>query len=262
MISFQSIGAIMLRYFYIWKSDYNTMFASLYWPLLDIIMWGFVGAWIQQTQHFQNYQFVALLGVLLWQVIGRGSNIIISIFIEELCSNNIINLFSLPLRMIEYILAVILYYVCMILVTTFFCMVFIPALYGISLFAIISNFLIFLLPALISGIAVGFIGLAIIATFGKRGMELGWIFSWFLLPFSGAYYPISVLPWWGQKLAACLPMSYIFEGMRQFLLYQQSPSINILYAVSLGVLYTIGAIFLFLYSFERSRKNGLIKLVE
>lgn len=252
----------MLRYFYIWRSDYNTMLASLYWPLLDIIIWGFVGSWIQQSNNFFNYQFVALLGVLLWQVVGRGSNILIALISEELWSNNIINLFALPLKLIEYICAITFYYIGMILFTTIFCMLFIPLLYNISFISLIYHFVIFLFPCLLCGIFFGFMGAAIIITLGKRGAELAWIFSWFLLPFSGAYYPVSVLPAWGQKLSLFFPMSYIFEAMRNYIIYQKNPFFDIFYASIFGLIYAFFAIFLFVYCFNRSKKNGLLKLTE
>src|SRR6266498_3746127 len=73
MISFTPIWAIVLRHIRLWKRDINFLLGGFYWPVLDIIIWGFLGAWIQQSQtaQFHNYEVAALLGILLWQVIGR-----------------------------------------------------------------------------------------------------------------------------------------------------------------------------------------------
>ncbi len=264
MIFFNSIIAIVLRYFYVWKSDYNTMLAGLYWPLLDILIWGFLGSWIQQSNmiEFNNYQFVALLAILLWQVIGRGSCIMISAFNEELWSNNIVNLFSLPLKITEYIIGIILFYVIMVSCTTLFCILSIPILYNISLLHILSSFLIFSAPFFICGAWLGFMSLSIVVTLGKRGTELAYIVSWFFLPFSGAYYPVSVLPLWAQKFSDLLPMSYLFQGMREYFLYKKNPIVNIMKGSSMGIIYLIIAIALFIYCFNRSKKNGLSRLTE
>jgi ABC-2 type transport system permease protein len=264
MIHFNSIIAIVLRYFYVWKSDYNTMLAGLYWPLLDILIWGFLGSWIQQSNmgEFNNYQFVALLGILLWQVIGRGSNIMIGAFNEELWSNNIVNLFSLPLKITEYIIGIIFFYILMISFTTFFCILFIPILYNIALLHILSSFLIFAIPFLICGAWLGFMSLSVVVTLGKRGTELAYIISWFFLPFSGAYYPVSVLPIWAQKFSSYLPMSYLFQGVREHFLYQKDPVLNIIKGSCIGIIYLMIAIVLFIYCFNRSKKNGLSRLTE
>ncbi len=106
MLSGSSIGALVLRHIYVWRRDLNLILATLYWPLLDILIWGFLGAWIQQSgaKQFHNYEVTALLGILLWQVVARGSIITVSTFTEELWSHNVQNLFSLPLRTTEWMI--------------------------------------------------------------------------------------------------------------------------------------------------------------
>jgi ABC-2 type transport system permease protein len=241
------------------------MLSNLYWPLQDVVFWGFLGSWIEQSNNLfgaNNYKFVALLALLLWQQIGRGSNIMIGVFSEELWSNNIVNLFSLPLKITEYMFGLVLCYIMMISFSAIFCMLFMAILYNINLFSIASNFLLFFIPFLICGITFGFMALSIIISFGKRGTELGYILTWCLLPFSGAYYPTSVLPVWGQKVSACFPMSYLFQAVRECLLYQKDPTINIIKGVSLAILYLAIAVTIFIYCFNRSKKNGLNRLID
>ena len=74
MISFLPIWAITLRHLRLYRRDLNLLLGILYWPLLDVLTWGFLGAWIQKSglAEFHNYELITLLGVLLWQVIGRG----------------------------------------------------------------------------------------------------------------------------------------------------------------------------------------------
>src|SRR5271170_5835270 len=99
MISLSSIWAITIRHIKLLPRDINPLLAVFYWPLIDILRWGFLGTWITQFQlvQFQNYEFITLMGVILWQVVARGGITIALTFIEELWSNNIVNLFSLPL---------------------------------------------------------------------------------------------------------------------------------------------------------------------
>src|SRR5689334_9951208 len=103
MISISSMWAIAIRHIRLYRRDLNLFLASFYWPVLDILIWGFLGSWVAQSNvgEFQNYETVALLGILLWQVVGRGCTIIGFAFAEELWSNNLVNLFCLPLALTE-----------------------------------------------------------------------------------------------------------------------------------------------------------------
>lgn len=264
MLSLSTSWAITLRHLRLFKRDVNHILGTLYWPLLDIFIWGYLGIWIQQSQcaNFHNYELTALLGVLLWQVVGRGSNGIIFSLAEELWSNNIINLFSLPLRTIEWVMGIILYYAIMTTITAFFCIVISHMLYSIPLWQLIATFLMFLPPLFFSGLWVGFTCLQIVAIFGRRGTELGFVMGWILMPFSGAYYPIDILPQWGQQISTLLPMSYVFKGMRHYLMYQQNPMPYLIKGYILSTTYATIAIILFIHCINRSKKRGLAKLAE
>jgi len=263
MINISAIWAIVLRHIRLYRHDINWMLSILYWPILDILTWGFLGAWIQQSSdiaELQNYKAIALLGILLWQVIGRGGNIIAIAFAEELWQNNIINLFSLPLRITEWICGVIVLYALTIGITIGCCMIVIYCLYDVSLWYMLSALTLFLPPLFFSGIWLGFTCLQIMVLRGKRGTELGFVVIWFLLPFSGAYYPIEVLPAWGQWLSKLLPMSYVFQGMRAYLIHQQDPTSYLVTGYALGIAYASIAMILFAYLFNRSKVKGLARL--
>ncbi len=264
MISFAPIWAIVLRHTRVLRRDFNLLLAIFYWPVLDILIWGFLGSWIQQSQtaQFQHYEAAALLGILLWQLVGRGCTNMIFSFTEELWSNNILNLFSLPLRIVEWMAGIVLFNTIMMVLTSIFCMFVIFMLYDLSIWYIISTFLICFPPLFFSGLWVGFTCLQILVMKGKRGQELGFVFGWFLLPFSGAYYPIEVLPSWGRIMSAFLPMSYVFQGMREYVMYQQDPTLNLVKGYVLSILYAIGAIILFIYCFNHSKRKGLARLAD
>lgn len=262
MISFEPIWAIVLRHIRIWKHDPNMLLFGLYWPILDVLIWGFLGSWIGQSQiqQFHNYEFVALLGLLLWQVVGRGCNFMVLAFSEELWSSNVINLFSLPIKTIEWMIGVVLYYTLMVTLTTVTCMLVIFALYDVSISTMISTFLMFLPPLLFSGIWIGFTCLMVVINLGKRGIELSFVVGWGLMPFSGAFYPIEVLPAWGQLISNFLPMSYVFKGMRAYLMNQQDPTSFLIKGYVLSVAYATCAIILFIYIFNHSKRKGLARL--
>lgn len=258
------IWAVVLRHTRMWRRDPNYLLGGFYWPLLDILTWGWLGAWIQQAQtatQLHNYEAIALLGVLLWQLVGRGSNLIIVVFSEEIWSQNLVNLFSLPLRTVEYICGAILFFMLMMALVSAFCLGAIYCLYDVSFWYLLKALLIFAPPLLLSAIWLGFTCWQIITMLGKRGIELGYVIGWFLLPFSGAYYPIAVLPSWGQMLSKFIPLSYVFEAMRGYLVYQQDPTSNLIWGYGLGLLYASVAVAVFALGFRRARNKGLTQLI-
>lgn len=264
MIAVTSIWAVTLRHIYLLRRDFNFLLMAFYWPTLDILIWGFLGSWIQKFQMAQlpNYEAVALLGILLWQIVGRGCNIITIAFMEELWRENVVNLFSLPLRIAEWMCGALLFNILMMVLTTIFAFLAIAMLYNVSLWYLLSTFLIFAPPLFFSSIWIGFTCLQIVVTMGKRGAELGFVVAWLLLPFSGAYYPVEVLPGWAQTVSLCTPMSYVFQGMRGYVMYGQNPTSYLIKGYVLSILYAIFAIVMFVYCFNRSKRKGLARLAD
>ena len=64
------------------------------------------------------------------------------------------------------------------------------------------------------------IGLAMsgmIMRVGQSAESFAWAAVFILMPVSGVYYPVTVLPHWMQAIAWGLPPAYVFEGMRAIL---------------------------------------------
>lgn len=263
MIRWTAIWALVLRHIYVWKRDVNLILMALYWPLLDIFLWGSLGLWMQQTQAADgpNYKLTILLGLLLWQVIGRGCNIMVNAFIEEIWANNVINLFSLPLKITEWICGVALFFVIMISIESLFCMVMIASLYDIHFWYLLLTFAFFVTPLLFSAIWIGFTALLAIITFGKRGIEFCYVIIWFLMPFSGFLYPVEVLPAWAQTISTALPMYYVSKGMRAYVVHQDS-AMYVVQGLLLSVIYATLAIILFVWCFNHSKQKGLARLTD
>ena len=264
MISFASTWALIVRHLRVWQRDPNLILAGISWPLLDIIIWGFLGSWIEQSgaTQFKNYELTALMGVLLWQIVSRGSIITVSTFTEELWSYNLINIFSLPLRITEWMLGAALFSALMVTIVSTVCILYMLFAYTLSTWDVLSTVLIFAPPLFISSLWIGFSCLQIVITLGKRGIELSFVLAWFLAPFCGAYYPIEVLPHWTQTLSSFIPMSYVFKGMRGYLMEQKDPTHNLMIGYVLSILYATLAIMLFIYCFNRSKQKGLSRLAD
>ena len=74
--------------------------------------------------------------------------------------------------------------------------------------------------------SISFIGFGIMAAilpllYTERGSQMAYIVRALILLVSGVYYPITVLPGWMQPIARVCPATYVLDGMRQGLLYNQ-----------------------------------------
>lgn len=255
------IIAIVLRHIRLWTRDINLILVTLYWPLLDVLVWGFLGTWMQTSQTTgQDYESVMILGILLWQVSARSAIMIANSFLEEIMSLNLINLFSLPLRLSEWICGSITFAMIFSTINAIYCMGLIMLLYKISFFKLITTFALFAPPLFLTGIFLGFVGLQMLVFVGKRAAELVFIVAWFAAPFSGAFYPRDVLPAWGKIISYALPMSYVFEALRAYLLFGIDPTHNLVKGYVLGGLYALLAIAGFVCMFHLSKKKGLARL--
>lgn len=262
MVSLHSIWALTLRYLHLFVHDTNVKISTFYWPFLDIVLWGFLGSWLQSSNvsGFANYQLVTLLCIVLWQVTARSAQFVFRCFLEELWTRNLVNIFSLPISLPEWIASIIIYSGIMTIITALFCIMLMVAFYNISFWYLLSMMLLFAPPLFISGIWLGFICLQSLAYFGKRADEIGWVLSWFFAPFSAAFYPLDILPVWAQHVSACLPMSYAIDGMRKYLILQEDPLPYVIKAYVMSIAYAGIAILIFAWLFQRAKQKGLVRL--
>ena len=101
---------------------------------------------------------------------------------------------------------------------------------------------------------------AISLYFGQRFQMLAWMTTYGFAPFSAIYYPMNALPTWAQAIGKCLPMSYVFEGMRKVLKEGRFDMYDFGMSLALNGLYLILSLLLFRFLFEKSRAKGLSRL--
>ncbi len=77
--------------------------------------------------------------------------------------------------------------------------------------------LVVLLLTIVSFSFMGIFSAAVVLAF-KRGDPSSWLVQGLSYLLGGVYYPVAVLPEWGQVLAQVLPITHALEAMRQLLL--------------------------------------------
>ena len=100
------ILSLMLRHFYLIKGSFPRIFDLIYWPTVQIILWGFVSKFFTMySSYFGNAVGVILTAAILYDFLFRSSISYNMLFLEEIWSRNLINLFVSPLRSSEVICA-------------------------------------------------------------------------------------------------------------------------------------------------------------
>ena len=91
--SFNRVGAICQRHFYVLRRSWPRLVEMAYWPTMQMVIWGFLSQFLATNSSYIAGAFGVLIsGVMLWDVLFRGQLGFSLSFIEELWSRNLSNL--------------------------------------------------------------------------------------------------------------------------------------------------------------------------
>jgi len=217
-ISPQRIGAMILRYWYLLLSSWPRLLELMYWPILQVITWGFLQSYIAQNAGFFARAGGTLIGaVILWDILFRGQLGFSISFLEEMWARNLGNLMMSPLKPIEFLLALMAMSVIRLALGV------IPMML-LAFYVFHFNFLGLGLPAvaffcnlIFTSWAVGIFVSGLVLRNGLGAESIVWTLMFALMPLACVYYPVKVLPLWLQYVSWCLPPTYVFEGLRTLL---------------------------------------------
>jgi len=255
--SVRRIYALVLRHTYLLRSSGPRILELMYWPTVQMILWGFITMFlINHSSWIAQASGVLLSAVLLWDVLFRSQLGVSLVFMEEMWSRNLGHLFVSPLRPFELGCALLT----MSLIRTLFgvggaALIAIP-LFHFSIFSLGLPLLAFFINLLVMGWSIGLLVSGIVLRYGLGAESMAWIAIFAVQPISGVYYPIDTLPVWLQYVAAILPSSHVFEGMRAVLFDHTFRVDLLLHAVLLNVIYLTAGFLSFLAFFKIARVRG------
>ena len=258
------ILSLMLRHLYLIKASFPRIIDLIYWPTVQIILWGFVSKFFtMHSTYFNNTAGIILSAAILYDFLFRSSISYNMLFLEEIWSRNLINLFVSPLRINEIVIAL----TCTALIRTLIGLI--PAvliaipLFGISLLELGIPLILLLISLYLFGITLGLLVTAGLVRFGPSFENIAWASLFFIAPLGCIYYPVEILPTWLQSIALILPLAHIFEETRSILVSSTVNYSNIYYALLLNTFYLTIALLVFYQSFKSAKfKGSLINVGE
>ncbi|MCP4327565.1 MAG: ABC transporter permease [Alphaproteobacteria bacterium] len=258
-ISLYRVGTMILRYWYIIRRSWPRLFELAYWPLVQMILWGFISQFFATHSSWVATAAGVLIGaVMLWDTLFRGEIGVSVSFLEEMWSRNLAQLFVSPLRAHEFVLALMAMSTVRTIIGVAPAMVLAIPLYEFNIFSLGVPLIGFFANLLVMGWSVGLLVSALILRWGLGAESLAWFVIFAVAPLSGIYYPISTLPDWLEPVAWALPSSYVFEGMRGVLIEHRFDFGLFASAVALNVFYIVLASVVFLYTIHAARREGLL----
>lgn len=249
--------AFCLRHLYPLKRDFDLLSDMLYWPIIDVLLWGITSQWLGAGSGITTVIASILIGLIFWNVIWRSQSEISRNLIDEIWNNNLVNLFSTPLSLLEWVVGVLILSIVKMLFTIVVLLPIIWLLYSVNIFSIGWWLLPFFIGTVMTGWWVGFISAGIVIRWGPKVQTVVWTLPGILLPFSAVYFPLETLPAFLKPISYLLPTTYIFEGMRSVLNTGSVDGITMLISFSLNILYVVLSLVWFYFSFKDSLNKGL-----
>ena len=100
---------MVLRYWYLLRSSWPRVLDLIYWPAVQMLMWGFLQQYVSQNSGFFMQAAGTFIGaVLLWDILFRGQLGFSISFLEEMYARNLGNLMMSPLRPAEFVAALMI----------------------------------------------------------------------------------------------------------------------------------------------------------
>jgi ABC-2 type transport system permease protein len=252
----------MYRHFGQMKHDIWRLVSYVFWPLMDILLWGIFVSWMNSSACSAVSSVAMVICVAMWYVMLNAELTVGYLVLEEIWAQNLVNLLATPLTFVEWALSGLGMGISIAVLTSMYC-------FGpILIFGHASSFSTWFVVAsaaivvAISGCALGFFMCSLLITWGSRIQNLFYMVSWILGPISCVYYPATALPAWLQPITSVVPMVYAFESVRAVFKLQQVMLGQLLIGFGLACCYLIAMFALFRYLFYKSRVRGLSRLVE
>ena len=103
------VAAMVLRYLYLLRSSWPRVLELVYWPAVQLLVWGFLHMYIAQNAGFFARAGGVFIGaVMMWDILFRGQLGFSISFLEEMWSRNLGNLMISPLRPFEFVCALMI----------------------------------------------------------------------------------------------------------------------------------------------------------
>jgi ABC-2 type transport system permease protein len=257
------ILALLQRQLYLYRRSLIRSLEIVYWPVMDLLVWGFLSVYVRQLRGGAGAAVAFLLGgMILWDIFFRVQQAISVSFLEDVWSRNLVNVFVTPISTVEFLSATMLLGVMKIAIIGTLLAVLALALYAFNIFHYGIALLPLVLNLIFAAWSMGIITTALILRYGHGAEVLAWAIPFLFQPLSAVFYPVAVLPRAIQRIAWMLPTTHAFEGMRTVLAGGPLPWGHVGWAAATNVVLLAIAVAVFARVMTTARELGLLLRTE
>jgi ABC-2 type transport system permease protein len=251
------IWGMVLRYWYVIRSSWPRTAELIYWPLVQMLMWGFLQTYLAQSTGFASRAAGLFIGgVLLWDILVRSQLGFSVAFLEEIWSRNLGHLMMSPLRPFELVVALMVVSLIKLMVAMIPVAGMAYLFFGFNVLSLGVAFALFFANLVIMSWSLGLVSTGVVLRWGLGAESFAWLIVFVFLPLCCVYYPVSILPHWLQWVALALPPTYVFEGLRGIVLNGVFDGTLMLKAFALNVVYFVLGLAAFRYFLQSARIHG------
>ena len=255
--SIRRTAAMVLRYWYLLRSSFPRLIELIYWPAVQMLMWGFLQTYIaEQASMFAKAGGILVGAVLLWDILFRGQLGFSVSFLEEMYARNLGNLLISPLRATEFVAALMILSIIRLAIGMLPVTLLAIWFFGFNLWALGFALAAFFANLMLTSWAVGIFVSGLVLRNGLGAETFAWSIMFLFLPLTCVYYPVATLPSWLQTVAWMLPPTYVFEGMRALVVDQMFRADLMIQALALNLVMFSAATGAFLALLASARRNG------
>jgi len=254
------IFALITRYVLLYTRNPVRSVELFFWPIVQLLVWGFVTRYLQQEGSGAFPQAITFLigAIILWDALFRAQQGVAISFLEDVWTRNLLNVFAAPVRMTEYLAATFAVGMLRVAVTGVVLALIAFFGYAFNLFQFEWSLIAFYGNLMVFGWSLGIIATAIILRWGHGAESLAWAIPFMVQPVAAVFYPVASLPGWLQPVAMALPPAHIFEGMRAAILTGQTAWQPLVIAMLLNLFYLTLSGVIFAVTLKIARQRGLL----
>jgi len=255
--SINRVAAMVRRYWYLLRSSWPRVLDLVYWPTVQMLMWGFLQLYVSQNGGpLVRTAGIFIGGVLLWDILFRGQLGFSISFLEEMWSRNLGNLMMSPLRPVEFIAALMIMSIVRLLIGMIPVTLLALAFFGFNFWSLGLPLVAFFCNLMLTSWAIGIFVAGLLLRNGMGAESMAWTIMFLFLPLTCVYYPVTVLPHWLQYVSWSLPPTYVFEGMRALLIDHVFRADLMVEAFAFNIVLFAGASIAFLKLLQSARVQG------
>ncbi len=209
------VRAMVRRQAYVQKRAPQRWFDLAVWPCVDTVIWGSIGAFVDQQGGAGRAGAPYMLsGILLMHVVYQANVSMSTGFMDETWSRNLLNLMVSPLREVEMLVSLLLVSLARLAIGLTVVGLAAAGLYAFNVTSAGLGLIPIIAVLMLVGWSVAMVVIALMLRFGNGAEILTWGIMFVVIALSGAFYPLEALPAALKPIAQVLPSTHAFEAAR------------------------------------------------